>query len=168
MTKHIYVNIVMKVVVFLARKSDIDWEQLKKEYINDPSETFQSLADRYGTSKSAVFRASRAGRWIELRNEVKEKSFQKHVESLTRKSVYRFASLQTVSDMIVTMITKAIESIENPVEVDPSVWKQYTAALKDIKDIQMIKSVFDKADKPDENREIIIKFADQENKEYLE
>lgn len=67
-----------------ARKTKVDWLEVKKEYLSDSTTSYRSLAKKYGVSFTTLEkRANREG-WSELRQELVEKAEEAFKEKLLK------------------------------------------------------------------------------------
>lgn len=102
------------------------------------------MAKKYGVSYTSVGQKARAENWLEEREQYLSKSFSKTLEEMIKGQAKRAIRIQTVADKILEKIEKAVDNFEMvALMTDRAALKQITGALKDIKEIQMIKSVGD-------------------------
>lgn len=102
------------------------------------------MAKKYGVSYTCVGEKARAEGWIEEREQFRSKSYSKTLDELSKGQAKRATRLQTIADKLLDKIEKAVDNFEMvDLMTDRTALKQITGALKDIKEIQMIKSVGD-------------------------
>lgn len=113
----------------------MDWNAIKQEYITTET-SYRKLAKKYGLSQTAVgTKASEEG-WVKEREKFLEKTLSKTLTIISKDNAKRAARLHNVADKVLDKIEKLVDTIEG----DTSAFRQIAATLKDIKDIQMIKS----------------------------
>lgn len=61
---------------------NIDWYELRKEYLADSSITYELLAKKYKVSKTTIGNKALSENWTELRQDLNEKAFTKFTEKL--------------------------------------------------------------------------------------
>ena len=113
----------------------VNWDDIRNEYITT-NISFRGLADKYGISKDTIWKKAKKEKWSDKRRQKIDKSTTKTIEKTSDKAAERAANLMKATDMVLNAILKDIEKIEDT-EV-PYNWKNITAALKDIKDIQTV------------------------------
>ena len=116
----------------------MDWQTIKTEYITEET-SYRKLAKKYGVSYTAIGEKARKEGWIEEREQFKTKSLSKTLNKIAEGQAKRASRLQSVTDKLLTKIEKAVDLIDMDV-FDTQAIRQITASLKDIKDIQMIRS----------------------------
>lgn len=119
----------------------VDWQAIKQEYITDPNTSYRRLAEKYGVSRVQIGNVGSEEGWVELRRKHLDKTLTKTINALGTAQAQRAARLQTVADKLLGKIEAAVDSFDMEVLfMDKQALRQITGALKDIKDIQMIKS----------------------------
>lgn len=122
----------------------MNWNKIKREYITDESSTYRGLAQKYGVSLSTITRRSKAEDWQGQRIQVKNKVTTKCIEAVADEQVERARRLKTVADKLLKKIEDAVDDADmQELLKNKNALKQLTGALKDIKDIQMIRSEAD-------------------------
>lgn len=116
----------------------MDWNVIKTEYITTDT-SYRKLATKHGVHHTAI--AVRAGRegWVAEKERYQSKALSKTLEKLSSAQAGRAARLQTVADKLLSKIEKAVDSLEDDA-LETQQFRQIAASLKDIKDIQMIRS----------------------------
>lgn len=119
----------------------MNWNKIKTEYITDESSTYRGLAKKYGVGLSTITRRAKAEDWQGQRTQVEHKVNTKSLDAICDEQVKRATRLKTVADKLLAKIEAAVDDA-NMQEILKSkqALKQLTGALKDIKDIQMIRS----------------------------
>jgi transcriptional regulator of aromatic amino acid metabolism len=122
----------------------VDWNSIRKEYITDESSSYRKLAKKYGVSYSAIGDKARKEGWLEEREQYQTKTLSKTLTAISNGQAKRASRLQTVADKLLDKIEAAVDNFDMAeLLMDKQALKQITGALKDIKDIQMIKSEAD-------------------------
>ena len=118
-----------------------DWTLIKTEYITDTTSSYRSLCEKYGVPFSTLKRKAKAEEWTKLRSQAEHKVATKSINQAINKKVDRAARLMNVTDKLLIKIEEAVEELSTEgIVLDKSTLKQISGALKDIKDIQGIKS----------------------------
>jgi hypothetical protein len=120
-----------------------DWNKIKTEYITTDT-SYRKLAQKYGVNATTI--AKKAGKedWVAQRNQQASKTLSKTLNAISKAQANRASRLQTVADKLLDKIENAVDGFDMAeLLVDKQALKQLTGALKDIKDIQMIKSEAD-------------------------
>ena len=122
----------------------MNWNKIKTEYITDESSTYRGLAHKYGVALNTLARRAKAEDWQGQRVQIKNKVVTKNIEAIADEQVERARRLKTVADKLLNKIEAAVDDA-NMQELlkNKNALKQLTGALKDIKDIQMIRSEAD-------------------------
>ena len=119
----------------------MDWTAIRKEYITDESSSYRKLAKKYGVSYTSIGERARQEGWAEERERYLTKTLSKTLNAMSSAQAKRATRLQTVADKLLDKIEKAVDNFEmTDLLMDKQALKQITGALKDIKDIQMIRS----------------------------
>lgn len=116
-----------------SQMKNIGWDDIRNEYIST-NISYRKLAAKYGVSERTLTKKAIREQWVALREQRGSKSIQKTIEKTSDKAAERAANLMTATDKVLRAILKDIEKIE-AADV-PYNWKNVTAALKDIKEIQ--------------------------------
>lgn len=119
----------------------MNWNKIKTEYITDESSSLRKLCDKYNVSYAAIRDKCRDEKWVEQKSQYHLKTTSKSIEATSDEQVKRATRLKTVADKLLAKIEAAVDDA-NMQEILKSkqALKQLTGALKDIKDIQMIRS----------------------------
>ena len=122
----------------------MDWNSIRKEYITDESSSYRKLAKKYGVSYTSIGDKARKEGWAQEREQFLNKTLSKTLNAISQGQAKRASRLQTVADKLLDKIEAAVDNFEmTDLLMDKQALKQITGALKDIKDIQMIKSEAD-------------------------
>ena len=147
-----------------------DWNKIKTEYITKGT-SYRKLAQKYGMSYRAIADKGNSEGWVELRNQYQIKTTSEIVEAVSKQEVSRAEKLQSAADMLLGKVVALIEA-SDPIEMDTQSMKHISGVLKDIKEIQMIRSDADmreqearianlrkQAEKEEVNRDVTITIA---------
>lgn len=119
----------------------MDWKKIKAEYIAGGT-SYRKLAAKYGVSFSTLRDTAIREKWTDLREQARNKSVTKLVESIGEQNGTYKVSINEVADKLLDKITNMLES-ENNAFLGTQGIKQLTSALKDIKEIKGLKSEID-------------------------
>ena len=115
-----------------------DWNKIKTEYITTDT-SYRKLAQKHGVHYNAVANRAKQEGWISQRNQFCDKTVTKTVDTISTKQVDRAAKLVSVADLLLDRVKSIVEG--NPeLLVSTQSIKNLSGVLKDIKEIQMIKS----------------------------
>ena len=141
-----------------------DWQAIKTEYITTDT-SYRKLAQKYGVSTTQICNVGRYEKWVEQREQYLNKTTAKTIEIISQQEANRAAKIHSVADKLLLKIEAIVES-GNP--LDTKGIRALTAAVKDLKEIQSVKSALDEqeqrarianlqkqADKTDDNKEPI-------------
>ena len=115
-----------------------DWQAIKTEYITTDT-SYRKLAQKYGVNTTNIAKKASKEKWVEQRNENANKTLSKTLNAIASTQASRAARLQTVADKLLTKLERLVESGEELL-TDTSTMRDISRILKDLKDIQMIKS----------------------------
>ena len=115
-----------------------DWKKIKTEYITTDT-SYRKLAQKYGVSYQAICHRSKEEDWIAMRERHTNKTVSKTLDAISNKQVDRAANLIFVSDLLLGKVKSLLETDEGLL-IDPQSMKHLSGVLKDIKEIQMIRS----------------------------
>ena len=118
-----------------------DWTKIKTEYITDSNSSYRSLCEKYGVPFSTLSRKAKEEKWTELRVQAEDKVSTKTIDKAINQKVDRMTRLMNVTDKLLLKIEETVEELSTEgIVLDKSTLKQISGALKDIKEIQGIKS----------------------------
>lgn len=113
-----------------------DWKKLKKEYIKGGI-SYRKLAKKYGVPLGTLTRIARRDNWVGLRKQAEDKAATKIVEAVSEESAKIGADVYAAADLLLRKLTDAVD---NDMPINAQDMRQYTAALRDLKDIKNIRS----------------------------
>lgn len=115
-----------------------DWNAIKTEYITTDT-SYRKLAQKYGIHHNVIYNRSKQEGWIEQREQHRDKTVTKAINKVSDKQADRTARLIHVSDLLLGRVEKLLEDEEEPY-ISVQSMKYISGILKDVKDVQMIKS----------------------------
>ena len=115
-----------------------DWKAIKTEYITTDT-SYRKLAQKYGISYNAIGNRSRDEKWQDLRDQYLTKTMTKTMNAISTKQADRAAKLVGVSDLLLDKVKELIKT-NSELLVDTSIMRDISVVLKNLKDIQMIRS----------------------------
>ena len=141
-----------------------DWQAIKTEYITTDT-SYRKLAQKYGISTTQICNVGRDEKWVEQREQYLNKTTARTIEKISQQEANRAAKIHSVADKLLLKIEAMVDSERPP---DTKGIRALTAAVKDLKEIQSVKSALDEqeqraridnlkkmADKTDDNKEPI-------------
>lgn len=121
----------------------MDWKKLKAEYIKGGT-SYRKLAEKYKANLSVLKRIAKEEDWVGLREQCKAKAATKIVEIESTNQAERMKRLLTVSDKLLSAVEEAVEQFQaGELLLDKGALKALSGTIKDIKDIQSIKTELD-------------------------
>lgn len=139
-----------------------DWNKIKTEYLTSDT-SYRKLAQKYGVNATTIAKKASKEDWVSQRQQQADRTLSKTLTAVSNRQVNRAVRLQEVADKLLNKIEAAVDDYNMEVLlVDRQSLRQITGALKDIKDIQMIRS---EADLREQEARIakLLKEADSEN-----
>ena len=115
-----------------------DWNKIKTEYITTDT-SYRKLAEKYGVHYNAIANRSKQEGWISQRNQHCDSTMTKTLDAISKKQVDRATNLISVSDLLLAKVKSLLET-DAEVLSDTQSMKHISGVLKDIKEIQMIRS----------------------------
>ena len=147
-----------------------DWSKIKTEYITTDI-SYRKLAQKYGVGESTLFTRASKEQWVEQKEQHRSKTVAKTLDAVSKKQVGRAAKLISVADKLLDKVNSLLET-DAEVLNDTQAMKHISGVLKDIKEIQMIKSAADmreqdarianlikQAEKEEVNKDVTVKIA---------
>ena len=118
-----------------------DWQSIKTEYITTET-SYRKLAQKYGVNTTNIAKRASSEGWVEQRKQNANKTLSKTLNAIGSKQAERTAKLIGVSDILLDKV-KALLEADQELLVDTSIMKDVSVILKNLKDIQMIRSEAD-------------------------
>ena len=117
-----------------------DWAKIKREYITTTT-SYRKLAQKYGLDQATVATRGKKEDWVGLRKQRSIQTQAKILEAVEERKVDRARNLISVADLLLGRVVDLMNSQEgSAIMLNPQNLKHISGVLKDIKDIQMIKS----------------------------
>ena len=113
-----------------------DWEKIKAEYITTDI-SVRDLAQKYGVHYTTIGKKASKEGWQELRQQQTNTTLTKILTAVTDQKVDRATKLYNAADELLEKIVTGISSVAI---VSPTAAKNYSDALKNIKEIHMIRT----------------------------
>lgn len=118
-----------------------DWTKIKTEYISENT-SYRKLAKKHGISYQAICRRSKEEGWIEQRERHMNKAVTKSLDKICNKQVDRAARLSDVAEKLLEKVA-ALLADDGDLTLDTQAMKHISGVLKDIKEVQMVRSEAD-------------------------
>lgn len=118
----------------------MDWNAIKTEYITDESTSYRKLAEKYGVPLGTIFKRAKRENWIGLRQQSQDKMVAKTVAKIENAQIDRLTRIHSITDKALDKLEYALENVD---ALDTYAFRQIVATIKDIKEIQMLKSATD-------------------------
>ena len=116
-----------------------DWQAIKTEYLTTDT-SYRKLAQKYGVSTTQICNVGRNEKWVEQREQYLNKTSAKTLEKISQQEANRAARIHTVADKLLNKIEAMVDSGR---PLDTKGVRALTAAVKDLKEIQSVKSALD-------------------------
>ena len=121
----------------------MDWKKLRAEYIAGGT-SYRKLAEKHNIPFGTLKRVALKEKWADLREQCKQKSATKIVEIESDRQAERMKRLLTVSDELLDCVEDAVRKFKaEELMLDKGALKSLSGTIKDIKDIQSIKTELD-------------------------
>lgn len=115
-----------------------NWQAIKTEYITTQT-SYRKLAEKYGVSRVQIGNVGRDEKWVELRRQHLDNTVSKAVAAVENAHVNRAKKMQSVADKLLLKI----EALVDRPGMMPKDIRSLVAAVKDLKEIQGVKSELD-------------------------
>ena len=121
----------------------MDWKKLKAEYIAGGT-SYRKLAEKHNVSFHTLRKQAAKDNWKALRDETTTKTVTKIIEIESDKQAERMRRLLTVSDKLLDAVEDAVNKFQaGELILDKGALKSLSGTIKDIKEIQNIKTQLD-------------------------
>jgi hypothetical protein len=126
------------------KEFSVDWNKIKAEYIKGGT-SYRKLCKKYpDLNLSTLKRIAHDEDWVGLREQCKAKTATKIVETESDRQAERMKRLLTVSDKLLWAVEDAVDKFQSgELLLDKGALKSLSGTIKDIKDIQNIKTELD-------------------------
>ena len=119
----------------------MDWNQIKAEYIAGGT-SYRKLAEKHNVSESKLKKIAAKEHWSELRNQSRTKLDRKITETIAKAQVSRLERINNVADVLLARI-EVVANNPNLDVMPAATITELTKALKNVKEIQSVKSDLD-------------------------
>lgn len=122
-----------------------DWLQIKTDYITG-NLSYRKLAAKYGVPFTTLRGVAKREQWVAERAQARDSAVTRSIKREVDKSVERYTRLLSIADVLLDKIEielLSMDSKKTPFCSDKRDLKAISSALKDIKDIQGLKSDID-------------------------
>ena len=117
-----------------------DWQAIKTEYITTDT-SYRKLAQKHGVNVTNIAKKAGAEGWVEQRKQFVNETQSETIKKISRQEANRAAKIHTVADKLLNKIEAMVDGGK---PLDTKAIRALTAAVKDLKEIQSIKSDMDK------------------------
>lgn len=144
-----------------------DWQAIKTEYITTDT-SYRKLAEKYGIHHHVIAERGKAENWVELRRQYRDKTLAKTLEKCSERQSNKLSRIDYLADKLLNKLEKACDELDLVVitrkvkvetgnmettteyretkeggTVDRAGLRMLTTALKDLKEVKMIRSELD-------------------------
>ena len=133
-----------------------DWNKISAEYITTGI-SYRKLAEKYGLDQATIARKAKKEDWVSRRQQHADKTQAKILDADIEQRTDRATKLYSAAD---DLLEKIVAGISSAGVISATAAKNYSDALKNIKDIHMIRS----ADDREEQRARIAKLQKEAEK----
>lgn len=150
----------------------IDWNAIKTEYITTDT-SYRKLAEKYGVHKDTIHRKAKDEGWADKRRRQIDKTQTRILEKAVDMEVDRATKLLGVADLLMEKVRQRIEAVD-PMDMGSQEFRHLSATIKDLKEIQMIRSDADlreqeariaslnrQADKDSASRDVVVEMSEE-------
>ena len=116
-----------------------DWQAIKTEYITTDT-SYRKLAQKYGIHYKVISERGKDEKWVELRSQHKDRTLTKTLDKISQQEANRAVKIHSVADKLLLKI----EALVDRPGMMPKDVRALVAAVKDLKEIQGVKSDLDK------------------------
>lgn len=124
-----------------------DWNKIKTEYITTDT-SYRKLAQKYGVGASTLYARAGKEKWVEQKERHQSKTVAKTLDAISDKKADRASRLSDVADRLMAKVEDLLERDAKTIEatdgeaylLDAKGLKNLSGVLKDIKEIQMVRS----------------------------
>ena len=115
-----------------------DWQKIKTEYITTDT-SYRKLAQKYGLDQATIAQRGKKEDWVGIRKQKASETQAKIIDAVEGRKVDRATRLQSVADKLLDKVEALVET-GDPMYMNSQAMKHISGVLKDIKEIQMIRS----------------------------
>lgn len=118
-----------------------DWKAIETEYITTNT-SYRKLADKYGIDQATISRKAKKEDWVSKRQRHVSETQAKILTADVQEKVDRATRLISVADKLLSKVETLLDA-DGELPIDTQSMKHISGVLKDIKEIQMIRSAKD-------------------------
>jgi hypothetical protein len=118
-----------------------DWQKIKTEYITTDT-SYRELSQKYGVHYTNIAKRAKKEDWQQLRQQQANTTQTKMIQAVERRKVDRATKLLDVSDLLLQKVRERVEALD-ALEMGSQEFRHLSATIKDLKEIQMIRSDLD-------------------------
>lgn len=118
-----------------------DWNKIKTEYITTQI-SYRALEQKYGINYRVIADRGKKEGWSQLRSQHQDRTLTRAVEKICEKKADRAAHLSDVAEKLLEKVEALLET-DCDLPLDTQAMKHISGILKDIKEIQMVRSEAD-------------------------
>lgn len=115
-----------------------DWQKIKTEYITTDT-SYRELSQKYGVHYTNIAKRAKKEDWQQLRQQQTNTTQTKMIQAVERRKVDRATKLLDVSDLLLQKVRERVEALD-VLESGSQEFRHLSATIKDLKEIQMIRS----------------------------
>ncbi len=124
-----------------------DWRKIKTEYITTDT-SYRKLCEKYDVPLPTLRDRAKSDKWVEARTQYRDKAVTKATNAIIDKQAERASRLQSVADRLLTKVERLMDMDDKVIKdsdgesmvLGSKGMKSIAGVLKDIKEIQMIRS----------------------------
>lgn len=129
------------VIIAKVQKKEVDWNLIRTDYVTTRC-SYTDLAQKYNLNRTTIGVKAGKENWVQLREQHEANSLTRTVKEIEKNQSKRMTKLFDLTDKVLKTLLDAVEgkdgdSAKALVLSDP---KKITGAIKDIKDIYMLRS----------------------------
>ena len=130
--------------IIAKAREDLDWNAIRVEYVTTKV-SYSDLSKKYRVSKTRIATVASEQGWVKQREQLLNDAFTKTIKDIEKQQARRMLNLFNITDKVLETLSEAIENADGDsakalVLSDP---KKLTGAIKDIKEIYMLRSAAD-------------------------
>ena len=119
-----------------------DWSKIEAEYITDTETSYRKLAQKHGLNQATIAQKAKAEDWVGKRKQHASTTQAMTLETDIAQKVDRATRLLDVSDLLLEKVRAVLQS-NDKIALDTQGMRHISGVLKDLKEIQMIRSEAD-------------------------
>ena len=118
-----------------------DWQKIKTEYITTDT-SYRKLAQKYGLDQATIAQRGKKEDWVGIRKQKASETQAKIIDAVETRKVDRATKLLSVADLLMDKVKQRIEAVD-ALERGSQEFRHLSSTIKDLKEIQMIRSEAD-------------------------